>query len=746
MTTATLSRRSFFRVSAIGGGGLMLALYWNPELEGQFGPQAPLSPNSFIRIMPDNTVHIIAKNPEVGQGIKTMLPMIIADELDVEWSKVVIEQGDVDQAKYGGQVAGGSFATPTNWTPMRQMGAAGRHMIIAAAAAEWGCPASEIVTGMGQVKHTASGKQATYGSLATKAAAMPVPDLATLTLKNKADYKIIGKATRGVDNAKIITGKPLYGIDLELPGMLYAVFEKCPVFGGKVVSANLDEIKAQPGVKHAFVVDGTTNLQGLVAGVAIVADSWWKAKTARGKLKVTWDEGPSVTQGTAAWAAKAKELSTATPETWLRNDGNVDTALAGAAKTVEGAYFYPFLSHAPLEPQNATAQFANGKLTLWSTSQTPQQGLNLVAQTVGIPASDITMHMMRMGGGFGRRLTNDYLAEAAHIAKVVGTVPVKLLWTREDDMRHDFYRPGGFHFLKGGVDAAGKAVAWRNHVVTFSGANGQVAGNANPSATEFPARYIENFGLGRSMMPLNAPTGAMRAPGSNALAFVSQSFVDEMAHAAGKDPLQFQLDLLAATPVPVPPPPAGAPGAGRGGGGGGGFNAARQAAVLKLVAEKSGWANRKSLPARTGMGIAAYFSHQGYFAAVVQASVDPAKKVKVSKVWIVGDIGSQIINPLNAENQAQGCVVEALSHVMGWEVTFDKGQAVESNFHQYPPVRMNQMPPAIQVDFLETTNNPTGLGEPALPPVPPALCNAIFAATGERLRSLPIAKQGYSWA
>jgi isoquinoline 1-oxidoreductase beta subunit len=687
----------------------------------------------------------MAKNPEVGQGIKTMLPMIVADELDVEWSRVVVEQADVDTAKYGGQLAGGSFATPTNWTPMRQIGAAGRQMIIAAAAAEWNVPPSEITTGLGQVKHAASNRTATYGSLAGRAAAMAPPDLNTVPLKNKADYTIIGKRIPNVDSHKIVTGQPLFGIDVDLPGMLYAVFEKCPVFGGKVVSANIDEIKTQPGVKHAFVVEGTSNLQGLVAGVAIVADSWWNAKTARGKLKVAWDEGPSNTQSSAGWAAKAKELSMQMPATWLRTDGNVDAALAAAAKTAEGAYFYPFLSHAPLEPMNATAQFADGKLTVWSTSQTPQQGLTLMAQTVGIPASNITMHMMRMGGGFGRRLTNDYLAEVAHLAKVVGGVPVKLVWTREDDMQHGFYRPAGFHFLKGGVDASGRLIAWRNHFVGFSGSSGQPAANADASATEFPARFIENFAIGRSMMPLGAPTGAMRAPRSNALAFASQSFLDELAHAAGKDPLQFQLDVLAATPVPDPAPAAGGRGGGRGGGGGG-FNPARQAAVLRAVAERSGWANRKSLPARTGMGIAAYFSHQGYFAAVVQVAVDTSKRVRVQQAWIVGDIGSQIINPLNAEHQAHGCVIEGFSHAMGWEMTFDKGRAVESNFHQYPPTRINNVPAGIDVHFLDTANNPTGLGEPALPPVPPALCSAIFAAIGERPRELPLAKHGYSWA
>jgi isoquinoline 1-oxidoreductase beta subunit len=748
MATATLDRRSFLRVSAASGGGLLLALYVRPEAaaQGPGGPPAPLSPNAFIRINPDNTVVIMAKNPEVGQGVKTMLPMLIADELDVEWSRVTVEQADVDGGKYGGQLAGGSFATPQNWLPMRRIGAAGRQMVIAAAAAGWDVPPAECTTASGQVRHAATGRAVTYGSVAGRAATMPPPDLNTVPLKEKSQYRIIGTAKAGVDNQKIVTGQPLFGVDLELPGMLYAVFEKCPVFGGTVVSANVEQLRSFPGVRHAFVVEGGTNLTGLLGGVAIVADSWWAARTARQQLRVTWDEGATASQGSNGFAQQAEALAAQVPQSWLRNDGDTDAALASAARTAEGAYFYPFLSHAPLEPQNCTAQFANGKLEVWAPSQTPQNALTLVANTLGIQTTDITMHLMRMGGGFGRRLTNDYVVEAAWIAKEVNGAPVKLLWTREDDMTHDFYRPAGFHFFKGGVNAAGELVAWRDHFVTF-GNNGNTVSSANFGNTVFPARYVPNFALGQSLMPLGVPTGAMRAPGSNGLAFAIESFMDELAHAAGRDPLQFRLDVLAREPLPVPPAPEGRGGrGGRGGGGGGGFNAARMAGVLRLAGEKAGWANRRSLPSGTGMGIAAYFSHQGYFAAVVQAAVDANRRIKVQKVWIAGDIGSQIINPLNAENQAQGCVIEGLSHAMAWEVTIDRGRAVETNFDRYQPVRMMQAPPAIDVHFLETANSPTGLGEPALPPVPPALANAIFAATGTRVRSLPLAKAGYSWA
>ena len=721
------TRRALLKTGAVAGGGFFIS--WGLTANGSVAKDlGPMELNAYVRIGADGAITILGKNPEIGQGIKTTLPMIIAEELDADWTKVRIETAPSDAKRYGQQWAAGSTATPTNYDPLRRVGAAGKQMMIEAAALTWKVPAGECVAALSTVTHTPSGRKLTYGQLAEKAASIPAPDLKTVTLKDPKTFKIIGNSVRGFDSPRIVKGEPIFGIDVTRPGMLYATFAQCPVAGGKVKSAKLDDVLKMPGVKKAFVVEGQGARfisNGVTPGVAIVADSWWRAKKAKDALQVEWDEGPNADQSSAKFQTMADDASQKTGAIVLKT-GDADAALAKSAKVLEAAYSYPFLSHAPLEPQNCTAEFKDGKIEIWAPTQFPEQGRGAVAAALGLKPEDITIHMIRAGGGFGRRLMNDWMVQAALIAKETGK-PVKLLWTREDDIAHDYYRPGGFHYFKAGLDKDGKLAAWKNHFVTY-GDNGMPQFAADLSEFELPARLISDITFEQTVFPLGISTGPMRAPGSNALAFAHQSFVDELAHAAGKDPLQFQLDLLGPPRVIRSPEPDML--------GRDLFDTGRMRGVLELVAETSGW-GKTTLPERTAMGLACYFSHSGYFAEVVQASVSDAGVVKVEKVWVAGDVGSQLINPTGAMNQVQGACIDGVGQALGLKVTLDKGRIEQTNFHEYPLIRMPQVP-QVEVVFRKTDNPPTGLGEPALPPVIPALCNAIFAATGKRLRSLPI--------
>jgi isoquinoline 1-oxidoreductase beta subunit len=739
-----IDRRSFLQMTALAGGGFALELYTRPRAVAQgFGRPPDLSPLAFIRIATDGTVTIMARAAEIGQGIKTMLPMLIAEELDVDWKMVRVEQADVDQGKYGPQFAGGSMNTPLGWEPLRQVGAAGRQMLISAAAETWGVQASECTTEAGRVLHASSGKSAIYGDLAAKAATLKPPAFTSLKLKDAGNYRIIGKSQAGVDNHAIVTGKPVFGIDLQLPGMLHGVIERCPVYGGKVKGANVEQVKKLAGVRNVFIIEGTLspanvvpNEPGLEPGVGILADTWWQAQQARKSLKVDWDFGAGKAQSSEDFARRASELLKAPPVNTLRSYGDVDAAFKNSAKVIEAVYAYPFLAHSTLEPMGTTASFKDGKLEMWTTSQTPGEGAALAAKAIGIDVKAVTVHMIRAGGGFGRRLMNDYMTEAAWLTKQAGA-PVKLLWAREDDIAHDAYRPGGYHGLKAGLDAQGKLVAWRQHFITY-GEGKRSATGADIDATEFPSGRTPNFALYMSAMPLMLRTGWLRAPGGNAYCFVGQSFLDELAAAAGRDPLEFQLELLNVPPVSMPHAQ------GQGGDGGDpSLNPERLKGVLQLVAEKSGWSQRKHVPGR-GMGIACYYCHLGYFAEVADVSVDTAGKVTVNHIWAAGDVGSQIINPGAAENICNGGIIEGLSH-MGQEITLVDGRVQQTNFHQHPMMRMRQVPP-IEIFWRKTEFPPTGLGEPTLPPVLPAVGNAIFAATGKRIRTLPLQRSGFSWA
>lgn len=726
----SMGRRHFLKLTALAGGGLLISSCVDMR-GGDEGGDTPLEfsgdpdfRNAFILVAPTGAVKIMAQNPEIGQGVKTMLPMIIADEFDVPWNHVTVEQADFDPDRYSRQFAGGSLATPMHYESMRRVGAAGRQLFLAAAAAEWGVEVSELETEAGVVHHRESGRSAGYGELAAVAAILPVPELESVPLKDPSDFRIIGTPRGDVDNPKIVRGEPLYGIDTTMDGLVHAIYVKCPVFGGTLVSANVDDLRALPGIRDAFVIEGGDNLSGLLDGVAIVADHWWVAKdTAEKHLRVEWDEGDTASESSEGFRARADELFGRRPEEILRADGDAARGLEGSARTITADYVYPFLSHAPLEPQNTTAWWHDGRLEFWAPTQTPESGRRLVAATLGLDESQITIHLPRMGGGFGRRLSNDYLVEAGAIAQRVER-PVKLLWTREQDIRHDFYRPAGYHRFEAGIDDGGRLTAWRSHFVSF-GSDGRFASSASIPGDQFPGGFVADYELGTSRIAFGIPTGALRAPGSNGLAFAYEGFLDEVAGAAGADPLQFRIDMMDASGEEQR------------------FDPSRMRAVLERVRETSGW-DAMSLPEGSGKGCACYFSHSGYFAEVARVRVSRQGEVTVEDVWVAGDIGRQIINPMNAENNAQGAVIEGLSHAFAQEITIAGGRTEQSNFDSYPLLRHAQAP-NVHIDFVISDNDPTGLGEPALPPAIPALTNAIFDATGTRVRELPLTRVALDW-
>jgi isoquinoline 1-oxidoreductase beta subunit len=735
-----LSRRGFLKITSFAGGGLMLGCFLGSRHSSVAAePAAPLlasatdfSPNAFIRIMPDGAVTIIAKNPEIGQGVKTSLPMIVAEELEVPWESVTVEQSGLNPA-LGGQFAGGSSGVRSNYDPLRRMGAAARMMLVSAAAQTWNVPETECVAGNGAVSHNASNRRASYGDLVAKAATLPVPDPKTVILKDPKDFKILGRRIGGVDNHKIVTGQPLFGVDQVQPGMLYAVYVRSPVFGGKFQSGNLDEVKKLDGVKDAWAIDGGDERSGLSPGVAIVADSTWSAFKARKALTVVWDEGGKGAESTAGYAQQAADLGKGQPQKEVATIGTPDAAFAAASKTIEGDYFYPYLSHATLEPQNCTALFKDGALELWAPTQTPAQGQGMAAGLLGIPKEKVTLHLTRIGGGFGRRLGNDYVVEAAAIAQKTPGIPIKLMWTREQDIQHDAYRTAGWHFLKGAVDAQGKLSAWTNHIVAL-GHNSTTRGEAEVRADEFPSAFVPNFHLGSSVISSNVPMGAFRAPGANGNAFIFISFVDELAHAAGRDPLEFGLDLVSQAHE-VQPAPGGRRGAP--------WDTARIKGVMQLAAEKAGWP--KKLPRGQGQGIGYYFSYSGYVAIVADVTVSREGALRVDKLTAAVDTGP-IINLSGAENQVQGAMTDGLSVAWRQQIAIDKGRVQQNNFNDYQLLRMNDAPAIVEVHFIQTGIHPGGLGEPALPPTAPAVCNAIFAATGKRIRSLPISQHDLTWS
>ncbi len=721
LSAQKFSRRTFMKLTGVAGSGLMLGFSHVPQ--GLAATSKPFA-NAYVQIADSGKITIFAKNPEIGQGVKTSLPMIVAEELGAAWSDVTVVQAPINKELYGAQYAGGSTAIPSNWHTLRHAGALARTMLTQAAAKRWGVDAAECSARDSAIFHDKTGRRSSYAELALAAASLPLPDKSAVKLKRPDQYHLLGQRKSGVDNLAIVTGKPLFGIDQRLPNMAYAVYQKCPATGGRVKTANLEEILKLPGVTHAFVLDGNDNTLELMPGVAIVANSTWAAFAAKRALTVEWDESQAAQDSWSQAVAMAQTLRQSQGSQTVVEKGDVEESFA-SDKVIEASYQYPFATHAQLEPENCTAWYQKGAIELWAPTQTPQSGAEAVANVLGIAQDKVTVNQTRIGGGFGRRLMNDYMAEVAAISRRVDR-PIKLQWTREDDMAHDFYRVGGFHHLKGAVNKAGKLSAWQNHFVTFSHDGKAPVRGGGLSKNEFPHPMINNLRVSQTMLPWDTPSGWWRAPGSNVLAFAVQSFIHELAAEAGRDHLEFLLEImgeprwLEAGNIHA-------------------LNTGRARSVIELAASKAGWG--KSLPEGHGLGLAFHFSHAGHFAEVAEVSVAKDKTLKVHRVTVAGDVGP-IINLSGAENQCEGSVVDGLSTMLGLQVTHEEGRVQQSNFHQYPIMRIPHTP-KIDVHFIESDNMPTGLGEPALPPVAPAVCNAIFAATGERVRTLPLSASGY---
>ena len=733
-----LDRRRFLQLTGLAGGGLMLGM--NPACSsgadwggGEDAVHSPFEPGAYVQIT-DKEIIIQAPVPEIGQGVKTALPMIVAEELDGAWEDVRVVQAPTRPDYYGRQSAGGSRAIPKHWDGLREAGALARAMLVSAAAERWGVPAESLQTEESRVLHPDGKQSLSYFELAESAAALPVPSTKSLSLKSARDYRLLGRRISGVDNTAIVTGQPLFGIDQTIPGMVYAVFEKSTATGGRVKKANLEEIRALPGVVDALVIEGDFKVTQVMPGVAILAKDTGSALAARKKLRIEWDLSEAATDTSADFFTEARQRAQEPGEKTIVDEGNVDAAFAEAAQTVEAEYEYAFIAHAQLEPQNSTAFFQDGAVEIWAPTQTPKWAVQVAANAVGIRPKNVTLHVVRSGAGFGRRLKNDAVCEAAFISKQSGR-PVKLIWTREDDMQHDFYRAGGLHKLKGAVDPEGRLSAWQQDFVSLTHAEApympgydreDAVSGGSLSPTVFPGGLCENQRTTQTLLPWNIPCGPVRAPGSNVFAFVGQGFLAELSHAASRDHLEFLLEVMG--------PPRwldeGNPGS---------LNTARAADVIRLAAKKAGWG--RPLPQGRGLGLAFYFSHAGHFAEVAEVSVTPEKKLTVHKVTVAGDVGP-IVNLSAAENQVQGSVIDGLSAMLAQKADFVDGHVQQTNFDTYPLLRIPHAP-EVEVHFIQSDYPPTGLGEPALPPLAPAVTNAIFAANGHRLRRLPISDEGY---
>lgn len=737
-----VSRRGFLG-TVFSAGALILGAEVLPT--GAFAAEAEPSkstwfPSVYLGVQPDGTVIIIAHRSEMGTGIRTALPMIAADELDVEWSKVRIEQAIGDK-KYGNQNTDGSNSIRSFYDPMRIAGATAKSMLVSAAAAKWSVPVGEIKAANGVVTH-AGGKKATYGELASLAAMQPVPKPDTLKFKSPSEYRYIGKALPIVDLDDLVSGHGIFGQDAKVPGMVYALIEHPPVLGGSVKSVDDAETRKVKGVEQTVTLEKYQGPYGFqpLGGVAVIANSTWAGIQGRKKLKVDWDlpaehashDSDTYKAELQATVRKAGKVA--------RNIGNVDTEFAKGGTIHEADYYVPMLSHAPMEPPAAVAEFKDGKVTAWTCTQNPQAVQDTVAKAVGIKPEDVTCHVTLLGGGFGRKSKPDYVAEAAMLSKKLNK-PVKVVWTREDDIRFDFFHSVAAMYMKASVDEKGRPTAWL-HRSAFPPIFGQNDPNMVYGDLE--------MGMGWNDLPYNltnhrAENGAakghvrigwLRSVANIYHAFAVQSFTDELAAAAKRDRVEYYLDLLGPNRVIDLTPPGGRanPLAAKYP-----LDTARMRRVVETVAEKSGWANKKSGNGK-GYGLAVHRSFLSYIAAVVEVEVDAQGKLRIPRVDIAVDAGL-IAHPERVTAQFQGASLFGTGVAMMGEITAKNGRIEQSNFDKYLVARMPDAPVQTNVHIVQSDAAPAGVGEPGVPVMSPAICNAIFAATGKRLRELPLRKQ-----
>ena len=726
-----LSRRGFLKLSGAAGGGLLLAAALPSFSEESPTLVGSAELNAYVQVRGDGKIIIYSGSPEMGQGIKTSLPMIVAEEMGANWDDVeVVQAPEVNTELYGRQSTGGSYTLYLNWNLMREMGATARDMFIAAAAVTLEVPPSELKAEGSQVIHLPTGQIRTFGQLAALAHKQPVPDKETLVFKDREDYRILGQSISQVDSLEIVTGIGDYGIDTRVPNMLYGCYVKCPAVGGTLISVNIDEIKQAPGIVDAWAIKGNGNVRELMDGVGIVGTDTWSVFKARQSLEIKWDKTKASKDSWQAFSAFA-EAQGQTGDKVVVDEGNVDAAFADPDhKVLSQLYEYPYVSHLCLEPMNCTADFRTDEdgrdhLELWLPTQSGPRVQDMAKSRYGLERDQVSIHMKRMGGSFGRRTSQEYVIEAIELSKRAGR-PVKLTWNREDSVRYDFLREGGFTRIKGAVDAAGKVVAIEEHVIGVA-PGGTPSRFTGPWPSAFPFSTMENIRASLTTRQMDTPVGPWRAPYSNTHAFASQSFFDELATVAGRDPVELIIELMGERRWVIPDDVRA-------------LNTGRAIDVIAAAAKRADWG--RSMSKGQGLGFAFYFCHAAHVAEIAEVSVDANDRVTLHKVTAVVDVGP-IINMSGAMSQVQGAIIDGCSTMAGQKITMEEGQVEQTNLDQYPVLRIGQAP-EVDVQFIQSDFDPTGLGEPALPPLAPAVANAIFAATGRRVRKMPITDAGFS--